>query len=103
MLQLLVLPLEIAARHRDKNSLWELPLAGQMLSVAMIIGIAVPILFAPVLDTFLNQIFTDTGVQIVALLLHLLSMVALAPGLLREHSEVIDEEMPRSSSSLIIS
>lgn len=50
VLQLFVLPLEIAGRIRDKVSLWELPLAGQILGVAMINGIIVPIMVAPFFD-----------------------------------------------------
>lgn len=101
MLQLLVLPLEIAARHRDNVSLWDLPLAGQILGVAMIIGIAVPITFAPIMDLIFELVVGDSGVQLVALVLHLLSIAVLWPYLKKEYSKEKLEEEEVSRDSMI--
>ena len=42
------LPLYIAGRYRDMNSVWELPLAGQMLAVVQIFALWIPLMLAPV-------------------------------------------------------
>jgi hypothetical protein len=45
VLQLQLIPLFVAGRYRDLNSPWELPLAGQMLALALIFVLWLPSIF----------------------------------------------------------
>ena len=85
VLQLFVLPLEVAGKIRDKVSLWDLPLAGQILGVAMINGIIVPIMIAPFFDLIYSSYLPQEAVQLVAIFLHFLSIGPISRQLRSEY------------------
>jgi hypothetical protein len=77
-LQLFVLPLIIAGKCRDMMSLWELPLAGQIVAMAQAVGIIVPVTIAPGIDALFKLAnVNQDGLNVVATILLCVSIIPM--------------------------
>ena len=76
VVQLQSIPLYVAARYRDLNSAWELPLAGQMLATAQVCILMAPCCLAPTLFQCIKS-FSDIGQKIFIIFMMTMSILPL--------------------------
>ena len=73
-----MLPLIIAGKCRDMMSIWELPLAGQIVAMSQAVGIIVPVTVAPGIDALFKMAHVNQdGLNVVATILLCISIVPI--------------------------